>query len=131
MADHPNVDLVRRGYAAFGSGDMDTLRELISADVVWHSGGDNPLSGSYEGLDATLGLFGRLFETTGGDIRQDLHAVLADDEHAVALVSQHLGRPDGRSYDGNDVHVFHIADGKVTEFWALSGDSAANDAALA
>jgi ketosteroid isomerase-like protein len=131
MAEHPNADLVRRGYAAFGSGDMDTLRELIAANVVWHSGGHNQLSGTYEGLDATLGLFARFFEVTGGDMRQELHALLADDEHVVALLDQHLGRPDGRSYDGKDVHVFHVADGKVVEFWALSGDEAASDAALA
>jgi len=131
MAEHPNIELVRRGYAAFGSGDMDTLRELIAADVVWHSGGHNPLAGDYEGLDATLELFGRFFEISGGDIRQELHDVLANDEHAVVLLKSHLGRPDGRSYDGNDVHVFHIADGKVTEFWSHPGDQAASDAALA
>ncbi len=110
---------------------MDTLRELIADNVAWHSGGHNPLSGDYEGLDATLGFFARLFEVTGGDMSQELHAVLADDEHAVALLKQHLGRPDGRSYDGNDVNVFHITDGKVTEFWAMPGDEAASDAALA
>lgn len=131
MAEHPNVELVRRGYAAFGTGDMDTLKLLIAPDVLWHSGGHSPLSGDYEGLEATLGLFARFFELTGGDITQELHAMLGDDEHVVALIKQHLGRPDGRSYDGNDVHVFHIRDGKVTEFWALSGDEAASDAALA
>jgi ketosteroid isomerase-like protein len=131
MPEHPNVDLVRRGYAAFGSGDLDTLRELIASDVIWHTGGNNQLTGDYEGLDATFGLFGRFFEVTGGDLSQDLHAVLADDEHAVALVKQHVGTPDGRSYDGNDVHVFHIRDGKVTEFWAYSEDEAASDAVLA
>ena len=131
MTEHPNIELVRRGYAAFGAGDMDTLKELIAADVVWHSGGHSPLSGDYKGLGETLGLFGRFFEVTGGDMSQELHAVLADDEHAVALLRQHLGRPDGRSYDGNDVHVFHIRDGKVTEFWAFSEDEAASDAALA
>jgi ketosteroid isomerase-like protein len=131
VAEHPNIDLVRRGYAAFGSGDMAILRELIAPDVVWHTGGHNPLTGDYKGLEETLGLFGRLFEISAGDMRQELHDVLANDEHAVVLLRQHIGRPDGRSYDGNDVHVFHIADGKVTEFWAHPGDEAASDAALA
>jgi ketosteroid isomerase-like protein len=34
---HPNEDLVRRGYDAFGSGDMQTLRELFHPDIVWHA----------------------------------------------------------------------------------------------
>jgi ketosteroid isomerase-like protein len=31
---HPNEDLIRRGYAAFSRGDMDTLRELFHPDIV-------------------------------------------------------------------------------------------------
>ena len=34
---HPNEDLIRRGYDAFSSGDMDTLRELFHPDIVWHA----------------------------------------------------------------------------------------------
>lgn len=130
MAEHPNVDRIRRGYAAFGNADMATLGELLASDVVWHNEGNNQLSGDYEGQEATFGLFARFFELSGGDMSQELHAVLADDEHGVAMVKQHIGRPDGRSYDGNEVHVFHIKDGKVTEFWAFSNDQAAIDAVL-
>jgi hypothetical protein len=130
MAEHPNIALLRRGYGAFASGDMETLRELIAPDVIWHSGGHNQLSGDYKGIDETLGLFARFFELTGGDQRQELHDLLANDEHGVVLLKQHIGRPDGRSYDGNDVHVFHISEGKVTEFWLHPGDQAAADAAL-
>jgi len=131
MDEHPNVALIRKGYAAFGSGDMAALGELIASDVVWHSEGNNPLSGDYEGQEATFGLFARFFELSAGDMTQELHAVLADDEHGVVLLKQHIGRPDGRSYDGNEVHVFHLRDGKVSEFWGSSSDQAAADAVLA
>jgi hypothetical protein len=34
---HPNEELVRRGYEAFATGDMETLRELLDPEIVWHS----------------------------------------------------------------------------------------------
>ena len=57
MADHPNLELLRRGYAAYGSGDMDTINELFADDVVWHVAGRNPLSGDYNGKEQVFGFF--------------------------------------------------------------------------
>jgi len=58
MAEHPNAELARRGYEAFGTGDMAVLAELIAENAVWHLGGRNRLSGDYEGRDAIFGLLG-------------------------------------------------------------------------
>jgi hypothetical protein len=33
---------------------MDALAEVFAEDVVWHTPGHNPLSGDYEGRDATF-----------------------------------------------------------------------------
>jgi uncharacterized protein len=44
---HPNEDLIRRGYDAFSSGDMDTLRELFHPDIVWHAPGRSQLAGDH------------------------------------------------------------------------------------
>lgn len=82
---HPNEDLVRRGYAAFGSGDMAKLRELFADDLVWHVGGRSPIAGDYKGKDEVL-VCTRLAERAGGALRLDVHDVLANDEHVVALV---------------------------------------------
>jgi SnoaL-like domain len=54
MTDHPHIELFRRTYAAFTTGDMDALAEVFAEDVVWHTPGHNPLSGDYEGRDATF-----------------------------------------------------------------------------
>ena len=59
MADHPNADLIRRAYAAFQQGDLDTVRSLFDADIVWHAPGNNQLSGDHSGVDNVLALFGR------------------------------------------------------------------------
>lgn len=123
---HPNEDLVRRGYEAFGKGDMDKLNELLSDDIVWHVPGNNPLSGDYKGKEAVFGLFGKIMELSGGTLRQDIHDVLANDEHAVVLVVAHAERQ-GKKLEDRQVHVLHIKDGKATEFWNHFGDQSGVD----
>jgi len=123
---HPNEELLRNGYAAFEKGDLDTLRGLFTDDIVWHSPGRSPLAGDYRGIDEVFGLFGKVFELSGGTFRNEIHDILADDEHAVALVSA-TGERNGKTLNDKQAHVFHVRDGKVTEFWLQPGDLYAND----
>ena len=83
MADHPNATLLRKGYAAFGKGDMATLTDLFSEDVVWHLPGNNQLSGVHRGRDAVFAIFARTTQLSGGTFKIEVHDVLANDEHAV------------------------------------------------
>lgn len=116
MAEHPNVQLLRDGYEAFGKGDMEALDKLFADDIVWHEGGRNPLSGEYKGKDQVFALFGHLVELTEGTMTIDVHDIIADDEHAVALVTLTASRK-GRSFSGTSVDVFHVRDGRAFEFW--------------
>jgi uncharacterized protein len=126
MTEHSNVARIRDGYAAFAKGDFGVLNDLFAEDLVWHDAGRNQTSGDYHGRDAVYGFFGKLMEVTGGTFRADVHAVLADDEHGVALVVLSASR-DGRSVEVNEAHVFHLRDGKVIEFWNASTDQYAYD----
>ena len=89
--------------------------------LQWHEAGRNQVSGEYHGRDAVFGLLGKIFEITGGSLRIDPHAVFADDEHGVALVNV-SGSRDGRIINVNAVHVMHLRDGKVAEFWNANTD---------
>lgn len=123
---HPNEELVRRGYAAFQSGDMATLNELFADDIVWHSPGRNQMSGDFKGTDAVLEQFRKIFEVSGGTFKIDIHDVLANDDHVVVLAHATAER-EGRRLDDNNVQVFHVRDGKVTEQWLQPGDAYASD----
>jgi ketosteroid isomerase-like protein len=127
MAEHANVEIFRRGYAAFQAGDLDTVRSLLAGDVVWHNVGHNHLSGDYTGVDATIGLFLKLFEESGGTFKLEVHDVLANDDHAVALVTASASKGDS-SLAVRAAHVVHIRDGKLTESWFFGEDEAAADA---
>jgi ketosteroid isomerase-like protein len=126
MADHPNLDLMRRGYAAYTSGDLETISQLLADDVVWHVSGRSPLSGDYTGKEQVFGFFGTLQELSGGTSRVEVHDLLADDDHGVAIVTQSASR-EGRTYEGRVTHVLHLREGKVTEFWDAYVDQYASD----
>jgi uncharacterized protein len=126
MTDHPNLDLLRRGYTAYGSGDIDTINELFADDVVWHVAGRSPISGEYAGKEAVFGFFAKLQEQSDGTSKVEAHDYLADDEHGVVLVTESATR-NGRSHKGTATHVFHIREGKVTEFWDAQTDQYAAD----
>ena len=126
MADHPNVELLRKGYQAYSSGDMDTINELFSDEVEWHVAGRSQLAGNYRGKEEVFGFFGKLMELSGGTSRIEVHDVLANDEHGVVLVTV-SGSRQGRDFTGIDVHTFHIRDGKVVEFWDSPLDQYAVD----
>jgi uncharacterized protein len=121
MTEHPNVELTRRGYAAFAAGDLATMTELIADDVTWHVTGAGPLTGTYHGRDEVFGFFARLAAETAGTFRLDIHDVLANDEHAIALCTLSATRGD-KSLRVPVANVAHVRDGKVTEFWGATED---------
>jgi uncharacterized protein len=124
---HPNEDLVREGYAAFGRGDIDALRRSFFAeDVRYHVPGRSPLGGDYEGVAQVLEWLGRQFELSGGTIRAVVHDVVANDEHAVALITVR-GERAGKQLEDNGVQVFHFRDGRVSEIWSHPADLYAVD----
>ena len=124
---HPNEDLVREAYAAFGRGDMDALRDkFFTQDVRYHVTDRSPLAGDYEGVDQVLQFFARIFEMSGGTFSFELHDVLANDEHAVALVTVR-GERAGKQLNDNMVQTSHLRDGKAFEVWNQATDQYAQD----
>jgi uncharacterized protein len=123
---HPNEELVRKGYDAFGKGDMDTIRELFDPNIVWHSPGRSPLAGDFRGVDEVLQQFGKVFELTGGTFNLEIHDVLANDDHVAVLVTAR-GERDGKKLEDRSVQIFHVKDGKVTEQWLYSADLYTSD----
>jgi hypothetical protein len=124
---HSNVQIVRNAYEAFLSGDMATMGELMSDDIVWHAPGNNALSGTYSGKENVFGFFAKIAEMTDGPMQMDIHDVLANDDHAVTLLTATVSRG-GNSVDLRAVHIVHVADGQLTEFWNFQEDQAATDA---
>jgi uncharacterized protein len=121
-----NEDLLRRGYEAFGSGDLDTVLSIFDPDIVWHSGGANQTTGDYRGHQEVMGFFGKIMELSGGTFRLEIHDILANDKHGVVLLTAH-GERDGQTLAVRESNIWHLADGKATEFWVFAEDQPAVD----
>lgn len=123
---HPNEEIFRKGYTAFQSGDMDALRGLFAPDIVWHTSGKSQLAGDFKGVDEVLGSFMKTMELAGGTFKIELHDVVANDEHVVALATS-TGEREGKKLNSNFAHVAHVMDGKITESWIHPEDQYAVD----
>jgi uncharacterized protein len=121
------ADLVRRGYAAFASGDMEAMRTILAGDVVWHAPGQGPQSGDFEGVENVIAEFGRLFQDSGGTFRVEITEILEGDESVVVLARETAAR-EGRTLDLAYAHIFHFRGDQVSEAWVVNYDQAVSDA---
>jgi ketosteroid isomerase-like protein len=87
---HPNADLVRKGFEAFDAGDMATLDAIMADDVVWHASGAGIVSGDFVGKQAVFGNFALIPQETDA-FSQEIHAIVADDEHTMAARRRRSG----------------------------------------
>ena len=119
MSASENWTVARALQDAFASGDMAQLDALIADDVVWHEIGRAEPRRGKEALQASSPGGAADYEITG-----ITHDVLASDDHAIALVEATATRS-GKTLTYRTAEIYHVQDGKVTERWAFSDDTAA------
>jgi ketosteroid isomerase-like protein len=107
---HPNVEGIRRVFAAFVGGDGRALFQVIAEDAVWTVPGTAPVSRVYDGREQIFELFRETRRLTGGSYRSELRWALADDEHAVAVYRATGERP-GRRLDIDQALLIDLRDG--------------------
>jgi len=117
MSEHPNAELYRRAMEAFMSGDP-AAADMVADDIVWWQiGSPEPVRGRQAVVDSMSA-----FE--GVDFQVDIHDVTASDDHVVGLVQATVRLPD-QEFSYRTAEIAHVKDGKITERWAFSDDTAA------
>ena len=122
---HPNEEIARRAFEALHKNrDSDAISQYFAEDLEYHLGGDTAVSGDRKGRAALVAGMDRVSDL-GIEASYDLHDVVANDEHAVMLISSHLEREGKAPYEQPAVWVVHVDDGKITEIWSFLFDQAA------
>lgn len=111
---HKNAEVVRRGYHAFNTADIELLTELFDENATWHTPGRSPLAGDHEGRAAVFAQFGRYLQETGGTFKADLKYVLADEDGHVVGLHHNSAVRNGRRLDTECCIVFDVENGRIT-----------------
>ena len=126
MSAQENAQLIRGGYEAFGKGDIPAVLAIMAEDIAWHIPGSNPLAGDYTGPQEVLAFFANLQDLSEGSFRLEMHDLLASEDHVAVLVTEVAHRKD-RALSAPVAHIWHVRDGKATEFWGTPYDANALD----
>ena len=122
-----NIEMTRTGYRAFNEGHLDEAMATIHEEILWHNGGDNPLTGEFRGKDAVMEMLARFGQTMEGTYEADIHDVLASDEHTV-VIGTYTATRHGRTHSARFIDIIHPApDGRAKEFWRYFDDVSAED----
>ncbi len=112
-ASDENANIVRRGYHAFNTADIELLTELFDDNCSWHTPGRSSIAGVRKGRDAVFAQFGRYGGETAGSFKAELQYVLADDEGRVVGVHRNTAERNGKRLDVMCCIVFEIRNGRV------------------
>ena len=127
MSIEDNARLVRHIMEAFANREGFALRDCFAEDAVWHVPGGGVMSGTYHGRTEIFRFLGLLPKLTNGTYRSTFVDALASEERGAGLYRAQ-GEREGRSLDIDQVLLFTIRDGLVTEVLALPSDPGAFDA---
>lgn len=126
-----NTDTLKRGYEAFGRGDLDAATENFAEDIRWENpeAPQVPNNGVTEGRDAVKDLFASLGEHWSSFTITPDEFVEQGDTVVVLSHAEATGKDTGKTVTTPWVHVWRFdGDGRATEVQALTDTALAAEA---
>jgi ketosteroid isomerase-like protein len=118
-----NLELVRRHYEAWNSGDLEAVLAAFSPEIEWHGHPRLPEPGPYSGRDEVARWMAQ-FREAWGELQAKPIELLDCGDSVLALIHMSgRGRGSGLEVQGGvDAHLIKIEGGKVTSFHIYPGD---------
>ena len=114
------------GFEALARGDMAAFAAGFHEDATWNHRNDDPLGGIHAGRDSIMKFIAESGELTQGTLQAIPGIVLSDGAGHVAVTTNvRASRPDGRSFDDQQILLFTVEDGQVRSVEQFVGDPTA------
>ena len=115
MSAQENKELIKKGYAAFSEGNVESVMDLFDDDIEWVQPGESAVSGTFHGKAEVMEHLGRLAEKS---LTVKLNDLVADGDTVVALTEVSAG-----GETSQDADVFTVRNGKTVRA-QMHGDTA-------
>ena len=99
-------------------GDFKSVFETMSDNIVWHMGGEGPLSGIVKGKEALGERLGEFTKRSNGTFRVITNWAASNDCFVVASVVSLAEKEDEKLNDPG-IDLFRIENGKIQEVWTF------------
>ena len=117
MAEHANAALIRNAIEDMSAGEVEKLAEILAENIEYHQIGAPTIEGKAGLVESIQG-----YSDMGFGV--EIHDVLANDDHTIALLEVTVNAGD-ESFTYRTAEIYHIEDGKITQRWAFSDDTEA------
>ena len=100
-------------------GDFKSVFETMSDNIVWHMGGEGPLSGIVKGKEALRERLGEFIKRSNGTFRVITNWAASNDCFVVASVVS-LAEKEDQKLNDPGIDLFRIENGKIQEVWTFA-----------
>lgn len=107
-----NVEVVRAGYEAFGSGDLEGVGKVFADDVEWDSPDSLPTGGIHRGRDEVLASFAEI-PTHWSSFSVDPDEYIDAGGNYVLVRGVQRATGPGGSSESRYLHLFTLQNGKI------------------
>ena len=120
---------LRRGYEAFGQGDVEGAIELFSRDIRWQGPDAHglPDSGTFHGKAEVSWMLKELRRTFGEDLRVTPDEFIVDGR-TIVVIGHLEAKPGGVALRVPWVHIWRFEDRTVAHVQALTDTALVRDA---
>ena len=121
------LGVVQSAYAAFGSGNIPAILELVADDVDWTFRGAKGLAytGTFRGRSAVEKWFASVVQADDIQAFEPREFLAEGDNVTVLGWERTRALPDGKVFETDWVHVFTVRGGRVERFWGMYDTQAA------
>lgn len=111
---------------ALAKGDFDAVFGTLADNIVWHMGGESPLSGDVAGKQALGRRLAEFSERSNGTFRVVTNWFAGNGCFVAASVVS-LAEKGAEKLNNPGIDLFRIENGKIQEVWTFSEHQAEED----